>query len=80
MKMKIRVLKVSQKKYEEVEVLHIYPNNNTQIHLYRRKDNGNIWTHFLGDNTGWLVYPNPWLYEEAYQIFQRNKKQEQHGK
>ena len=61
--MKIEIISVTKKDFEEIETNEPSP-------FYRRYAPDH-WGHFLGDLHGWHRYMKPDILEEAYQEFMR---------
>jgi len=68
--MKLEIIKVEHKEYEEIET-------NEPMKYYRRMGPDH-WEHKLGTK-GWHRLINPSLYEETYQIWKRKEQKNIQG-
>jgi len=72
--MNIKIISVEDKECKEIEILHIYPHDKTQMNSYRRYDNGKVWEHELGCNHGWNRLTDTSLYEEAFETWTQEER------
>jgi len=69
--MKIEIVCVEKKDFEEVHIMHIYPPHNRREENIYRRYGPDHWTHYLGTHHQFLRYAEPEFLETKYQDYMR---------